>query len=972
MQFLSLRDATRSPIRCALLTVLIVLATDLGLPLLLEAEEISASESAFFEKHIRPLLVDHCYRCHSTQSKKVRGGLVLDSRDGWIRGGDSGQAIIAAKPEVSLLIEAVRYTKPDLQMPPAGKLSKTQIELLVKWVAMGAPDPRLSTNQTTAQKINLEHGRSFWSFQPPTEPDVPAVSDEDWPTSVLDRFILASLENADLRPASPANKRTLIRRATLDLLGIPPSPGEIEAFLADDRPDAFVILVDRLLASPQYGERWARHWLDVARYADSNGLDENLAYGNVWRYRDYVVESFNRDKPYDRFVLEQIAGDLLPPPQTFSGRNEQLIATGFLSLGPKVLAEPDPNKMEVDIIDEQVDTVGRTFMGLTLGCARCHDHKFDPIRTRDYYSFAGIFKSTKTMEHFRLVARWHENSLASKEELADRKAYDERHAKEKGHLDGLVAAANDELIENVKARIADYLIAASETERLGADEEQSKKLASSRELNLIFLKRWQAYLVKTRDETASALAPWHLHQSDLAGTVSSAAPPNAAIARAVGDTRRSTRELAERYEALFQQADTAWKQLVASKPTNDSTDERQLSDPGLDAFRQVLVDPQGPFAIPKDIEPKDLDASYDKVTRRAVKKKRDALAALEQTMPELPHAMGVTEGDATNLRVHIRGSFLNLGDEVNRGFPAVLTGDENHEIGEKESGRLQLGTWLVNPAHPLTARVMANRIWRWHFGTGIVSTPDNFGERGERPVNQPLLDWLALRFMEDGWSIKTLHRRIMLSSTYRMSSSFDADAAEFDPDNRLRWRADVRRLDAETLRDSLLQVSGTLDLTIGGSLLKAKNRGWIFDHTSKDETGYDTSRRSLYLPIVRNHLYEMFQLFDYPDPAVVNGDRSSTTVTPQALFLMNSDFIADATLRMAKSLQEREAPNSRARLHHLYQSVYGRAPTDGEVKTALRFLRHYRNESVQKDPNLDAWQAFCQVLVASNEFVYVQ
>jgi hypothetical protein len=671
--------------------------------------------------------------------------------------------------------------------------------------------------------------RSFWAFQPPADPPSPAVKDAAWAKTPLDRFVLAKLEANGLQPAPPADRRTLIRRAAFDLTGLPPTPEEIDAFLADTSPDAFAHVVDRLLASPHYGERLGRHWLDVARYADSNGLDENVAHGNAWRYRDYVVSAFNRDKPYDQFLLEQLAGDLLPSADP-AIRRERLIATGFLALGPKVLAEVDEKKMEMDIVDEQIDTVGRSLLGLTLGCARCHDHKFDPIPTEDYYALAGIFTSTRTMESFTKVARWHENSIASEQDLARKAEHDRQVARQKEVIQKRLARANDEL--------------------------------------------------KSRLQSGAAL-------------------------------------------------------------------------------------------------PKAPEAMYPEETRAELRRLRGELTRLEKSAPEMPSAMGVTEGSVADVSVHLRGSHLRLGKVAPRRVPRVLAGPDAPVFDSKQSGRLQLARWLVRRDHPLTSRVMVNRIWRWHFGQGLVRTPDNFGKLGEPPTNPALLDWLAHRFVEAGWSVKAMHRLVMLSATYQMSSRHDPRAAERDPDNRLHWRTNVRRLEAEAIRDALLAVSGSLDRTMGGSLLGVPNRGYLFDHTSRDATRYDSPRRSLYLPIIRNHLYDVFQLFDSTDATVQNGDRATTTVAPQALFMMNSDLVAGASNRLAAALLGEAKTDDDGRIRKLYVTAYGRPATADEMAKGRQFVRTCEEELRGSEPDggkrrLRAWACLCQIVVAANEFIYVR
>jgi cytochrome c553 len=766
----------------------------------------------FFEKSVRPLLTKHCYECHSEKAEEVKGGLLLDSRDGWQAGGDSGPAIVPGKPEESLLLSAIGYDDPELQMPPEKQLSDAEIAALRRWIERGAVDPRDGKKSVKPRrgKIDITAGRKFWAFIPPRDPPAPQVKSRDWPVSSLDRFVLAKLESKGIKPAPPADKRTLIRRATFDLIGLPPTPKEIAAFLSDDSPRAFERVVERLLSSPHYGERWGRHWLDVARYADSNGLDENVAHGNAWRYRDWVVASMNRDKPYNEFLIEQLAGDLLPAVNDIKIRHDRLIATGFLSLGPKVLAEVDERKMEMDIVDEQIETVGRAFMGLTLGCARCHDHKFDPVTSDDYYALAGIFKSTKTMDSFTKIAVWHEHPLETGEYR------------------------------------------------------------------------------KLRDE----------HQKT--------------IARRKQDIERLTQK--------------------ATGPENTAAELKRL---------------------------------------------RDELAKLEKSPPAVPTAMGAIEGKIANVRRHLRGSHLTLGDTIPRGVPRVLTSDGTLVIDPKHSGRLELARWLASGDHPLTARVMVNRIWRWHFGRGLVASCDNFGMLGGRPVNGPLLDWLAVRFVRSGWSIKKMHRLIMLSATYRMSSTHDAASARIDPENLLQWRASVRRLEAEAIRDAVLAASGRLDRTMGGSLLHVKNREFFFDHTSKDGTKYDSLRRSIYLPVVRNHLYGLFELFDFPDSATVHGSRATTTVAPQSLSLTNSPLVWESAAHWAAGLLKGEKSSDADRIGKLYVTAFGRPTTKKEIARAEKFLRGYAesitpHESDPKKRTTEAWQALCRAMIASNEFIYVR
>jgi hypothetical protein len=777
----------------------------------------------FFESAVRPVLVEHCQKCHG--SAKQWSGLRLDSRESLLRGGDLGPAIVPGKPDESLLIRAVRQVDDDqdLKMPPDSKLTERQIADLERWVEMGAPFP------TAPESFSRHRDPNHWAFQPPGQPTLPStVQRGDWPASAIDHFVLHELEAAGLAPTMPADKRTLIRRMMFDLTGLPPTPEEIATFLADDRPGAVERLVDRLLASPAYGERWGRHWLDVARYADSNGLDENVAHGNAWRYRDYVVAAFNSDKPYDRFLTEQLAEDLLPAANQ-SERQEQLIATGFLTIGPKVLAEVDEAKMQMDIVDEQIDTVGRTFLGLTLGCARCHDHKFDPIDTADYYGLAGIFKSTRAMENYTKVARWHENVLPSPETDSLQAKYDAELAMKKQALDAFVAAADE------KARVG--------------------------------------------------------------------LSPGATI-------------------------------------------------------------------------PDKLETLYPNETKAELKKLRDALAQLQKNPPELPSAMGATEDRVADEAIHIRGNPLKLGEVVARHVPPAVVGPAAPQFSTSESGRRELAQWLIDPRNPLTPRVIVNRVWRWHFGTGIVRTTDNFGLLGESPSHTELLDWLAHRLMDEGWSIKSLHRLILTSSAYQQSSTPLPESVQRDPENRLLSRMRVRRLDAEEVRDALLAASGQLDSAMGSSLLNVKNRGYLFDHTSKDLTDYTSRRRSLYLPVIRNNVYDVFQLLDFPDPAIPSGDRSTSTVSPQALLMLNSELVMQSATDFAGRLLAGPGTDDQ-RIHEMYALAYGRPATAEEVAANLAFLNSAERslDSTEADPvqrRRHSWSILCQTILASNEFVYVQ
>lgn len=764
----------------------------------------------FFEKQVRPILANRCYPCHGPDAGQGQAGLRLDSLAGMLRGGRSGPAMAPGDPRKSLFILAINHDT-FVQMPPKTKLPQAEIQTLTEWVRTGAPWPNAeapAVQPSVGSRIQgefSEEEKSFWAFQPVVEPAVPTVENPGWVRTPIDRFVMVQLEAKGLRPAPAADKRTLIRRATIDLHGLPPTPEEVAAFLADDSPDAFARIVERLLASPRYGERWGRHWLDVARYADSNGMDDNLTYSDAWRYRDYVIAAFNDDKPYDQFVREQLAGDLLTS-WSDESRAECLIATGFLMVGPKMLAEDDPVKQQMDIADEQLDTSARAFMGLTMGCARCHDHKYDPLRIADYYSLAGIFKSTGTMISYRVDSKWNATALQNP-------------------------------------------------------------------------------------------------------------------------------DLDERLTEL----------------------EREI-----DAHDDVLV-----------------NGNMEKMSSEEREKHEQSLETAKREYDSIPKAMAVTEGKVEDLPIFLRGNHLTPGKLAPRGFPRILAGDRQRLISDKQSGRRELAEWLTRPDHPLTARVMVNRIWKWHLGQGIVRSPDNFGRLGERPDNQPLLDWLAIRFIEGDWSVKALHRLIMHSNTYQMSTPSNHRAIEIDPENRLLWRRDRLRMEVEVIRDSLLAVSGQLDLTMGGTLIHHMNFVNLSGKgKARDPALYDSKRRSVYLPVLRSALYEVFQSFDFPAPSVINGQRSRTTVASQALFMMNSELMLAASHRLADQLLANPAWDDKQRIVRAYELVLLRTPSTQETQEWLDFLAQYEreqhSEGAEAGPQRrQAWQGLCRVLLSSNEFVYV-
>ena len=732
-----------------------------------------AAALTLFEREVRPLLAAKCRSCHG--ETRALGGLRLTGRAALLRGGVRGPAVAPGKPAESRLIAAVEQ-QGDLKMPPGGKLSEREIRSLVEWVRTGAPWPEAEKPAHPSRTSGA--GRAaLWSLQPVRDCTPPAVRNRSWPGSAVDRFLLAKLEAKGLTPAPRADRRTLIRRVTFDLTGLPPTPDEVAAFLADPAPDAFTRLVDRLLASPHYGERWGRHWLDVVRYADSTANDANAVLRYAYRYRDYVVDAFNRDLPYDQFIQEQLAGDLLPARagESATERFRRISATGFLMVGPKALAETDKEQSRLDIVDDQVDVTGRALLGLTVACARCHDHKFDPIPTADYYALAGIFRSTEPFQ----------------------------------------------------------------------------------------------------DEVRNASMWWEFPLEPAAG----------------------------------------------EKP--------------------VLV-------------------------------------------------MAPKEGKVVDLRIHVRGNRLTLGDPAPRGFLRAVGGARPAALPTGQSGRLELARWITSPDNPLVRRVLVNRVWQHHFGAGLVTTSDNFGLRGAAPSHPELLDWLACRFAESGWSLKALHRLLLNSSTYQMAGTPSAAAQVADPGNRLLWRMPRRRLEAEELRDAVLAVSGRLDRTRGGApemdlVLKTAQaidakRGFYVANTRSDDPCYRSERRALYLPVLRNAPPEVLALFDAADPNNVTAVRNDTTVPPQAMFMLNHPFVREQALQFARSLHAEPAGLAAAsdaeRLRSAYARALNRAPSPVELADALAYLSRYAEQARRMgrppaDAALAAWQSYCQMLFCTNEFIYV-
>lgn len=744
-----------------------------GLSAMSESAPISADDLAFFESKIRPVLEDNCYKCHSRDADKIKGGLLLDSREGLMHGGYTGDAVVPGNPAESLLIVAINHADEDFKMPSKRrKLADHEIADLTEWVMRGAPDPRTRVADG-GDPAYAGVGKNHWAYQPVRQPAIPDAALANWSDAPIDRFVGAKLVANELTPNDAADKHTLLRRVTFDLTGLPPTREEQNAFVSDKSPKAFAKVVDRLLASPHYGEHWGRYWLDVARYADTKGdapRRDDLRYPHAWTYRDYVIDAFNSDKPYNDFIVEQLAADRLiavdekgrpkKSAQIKPQERELLAAMGFLTLGNQF------NGRRNDVIDDQIDVTTKAFLGLTVSCARCHDHKFDPIPTEDYYSLYGIFANSVQPADLPVTGR--------------------------------VRPTPD---------VLDY------AEKRKVLKAQGQKLAERyREAQ----RNRENYTAQQRRELQN-------------------------------EERRIRREMGD----------------------------LETGHPGSPSRAHALFD--------------------------------------NRRIREYP--------------VLLRGEAGNKGDMVPRRFLEVLGGENRPKYDKKSSGRLQLAQAIADPANPLTARVLVNRVWQQHFGEGFVATPDDLGNMSSLPTHPTLLDYLATQFVDSGWSIKALHREILLSATYQQSSAANPAYAEIDPNNHLLWRANLRRLDIEEVHDSLLAMAGMLDASqIGGKPV----------HIGSAEFA---ERRAVYTWIDRQNPAELFTQFDFPNPDIPSGRRYETIVPQQSLFLMNSPLVIETARALVQSPEFMKAKNNRQRVQELYQQIFQRPPTDQEFELCAKYLR---------------------------------
>ena len=770
-------------------------------------------DAEFFEKRVRPVLVDRCYACHG---EKVQwGGLRVDSAEGLQKGGTRGPALRPGKPEDSLLIKAISYKDAQLQMPPTEKLPDEEVAALTEWIRMGAPDPR-SASVSGAVANDIESGRKHWAYQSPRRPAVPNVKNTRWPRTDIDRFILAKLEDNSLRPVGDAKRATWLRRVYFDLTGLPPTPDEIQAFVNDIRPEAHSLAVDKLLASRGFGERWGRHWLDVARFGESVTL-RGFIFKEAWRYRDYVIESFNKDIPYDRFVKEQVSGDLIAYP-TLEERQRGLVATTFLMLGNTNLEEQDKKQLEMDVVDEQLDTLGKAFLAQTIGCARCHDHKFDPIPTRDYYAMAGILRNVKALEHAN-VSKWMERPLPLEEA---QEAIYRKHEAAVASLQARINVAKDNA-KSLAAKSAEVsgpvkpsIIAASELPGIVVDSSQARAVGEwkhSRYSSHFVGDGYLHDLNAGKGEKTLTFLPDITRPGSYEVRLAYVHAPNRAanvpvtVFHADGETpvhvnQQEPPTIDGRFVSLGQfrfEGNGFGYALVSSEGTTGYVT--------ADAVQFIPVDTTK-VSSSSDSRQRTNSATSDKAGSDPASAATSQVKALEAELKKLndegparPMVMSVQEETGTgDIPVHFRGSVHTLGDKVPRGFLQVATYGKPPAIPSNESGRRELGEWLASPSNPLTARVMANRVWHWLFGTGLVRSVDNFGTTGEVPSHPELLDYLAVRFVEQGWSIKKLVREIVLSRVYQLNSAADGgipSPPKIDGDYRHRLprlRKPIRRI----------------------------------------------------------------------------------------------------------------------------------------------------------------------------------
>lgn len=970
----------------------------------IEAEEISEQDLKFFESKIRPVLVERCYSCHSAGADEIGGRLRLDSREGVLQGGESGPAIVANKPDESLLISALRYD--GTEMPPEAPLSEAEINHFVEWIRRGAPDPRLAKKAEVAETPAFELSREeHWSFFPRSPGGLPAVKDPSWVLEPLDQFVLARLEEAQLQPTQEAEPRRKLRRLYYDLIGLPPTFDEIIAFenaVAADPRGAWSAQVDELLSRPQFGERWGRHWLDVARYGESNGddgLGRNASFPQAWRYRDYVIEAFNNDVPYDQFLAEQIAGDLLPA-DSAEERNRQLVATGFLAIGAKPAAAMN-NNFAMDVVDDQINVISTGVMGLSISCARCHDHKHDPITIQDYYALAGIFTSTETLYGraadegltapptplHELLAQWNVDEpepVLLKETPQFPDDYGQKIDLPKPQIHESLRDKPEKLTAEGEVAFTPEVFARVDQSGLRGELPEP-----STDYSVAF---WFKNDMGNSDRPITA----YLFSRGPAGD------EKVGDHLGIGGTHEK-----ERTGKLFLYNGSATKQSVAGNTVIPSGTWNHLvlvrKEDEVRLYLNGVPQPEFSGKVPSTLGESKTFVLATRTDKFAPLKGNVAEFALfdraiatdEIQMlhgasgqprgvvkpPPIGLAMGVRDRDkAADCKVHVDGETGKQAAVVARGFPQAFQSagwDPEVQFGETGSGRLQLVNWITDPLHPQTARVMVNRVWMHLFGQAIVSTPNDFGVYGSRPTHPELLDYLAQRFVDEGWSVKQLIRHIVHSRTYQLDSVASDTLMQADPDNQLYGRHRRRRLDAESLRDSLLHAAGNLDLAPRqGSDVESTVALINWPPGASTNLHQESLHRSIYLCMLRHAPPPELAAFDLPDFVNVVGQRNESTLPTQSLFLLNSPIVIEQAETLANDLLEDDSENQTRPFIEGYRRVLQRDPTSEEVGRANVYVQSMQSQlmaaAVEEDQALRrAWASWCQALLASNEFRFV-
>lgn len=1045
----------------------------------------------FFEKKIRPVLVEHCFKCHGNGNRK--GQLQLDSRASMLKGGEIGTVVIPGQPDKSLLIKAIRYTDDQLKMPPKGKLPDANIADFIQWVKSGAPWPEdavVKGGPAGKEPVALNARRRPWSLEPLQKHLLPTCANKSWARSPIDTFILAKLEGAGLRPSPPADKRSLIRRVTYDLTGLPPTVEEIDDFLKDDSPIAFEKVVDRLLASPHYGERWGRHWLDLVRFAETSGHEYDLEMPEAYVYRDYVIRALNANVPYDEFLVEHLAGDLLPHPRRHptDGFNESVIGTGFWFLGESIHSPVDVRADECDRIDNQIDVWGKTFLGLTVACARCHDHKFDPISSRDYYALMGYLESSRYQRAFIDPPERDQATYLRLEKLKNQlqtRAIEIATRSLKSNIEKLARNLSTELVSiptnGSPKRLDNSTRTPSEfsTKRMEILKKTKaiSAVAVERQKRDILFEDFKKGTFQDWFVTGNAFgsAPCQMTQTILSSdpdrpvkeVVGPCVANSGRVSNRLQGAIRSKTFVIQKKKVLYRVAgrgshinliidgyqrirDPIYGGLTITIDHGDKYEWR-VQDVGMwlghRAYIEIIDDGPGYVACDKIVfsddsspppaphplmarilddnemkSPQALERKYqgllleiveqwrsktlnqaeDQDTRvdllnwmlqsdlasktgnvsNATVQEREAWSALwtqfRQVENELPvprRAMAMAEGTGWNEPVHIRGNHKTLGEMMPRRFLEVIAGDHQPRP-VNGSGRLELAQRMLDSAYPLLARVMVNRIWQHLFGEGIVRSTDNFGNLGEPPTHRELLDYLATEFIRQGWSIKKMHRLILLSSTYQMASTHSLTQSStengegVDPENKLLHRMAIRRLEAECIRDAILAVSGRLDRKMYGPgvlpYLTSHLDGRGRPETSGPLDG--AGSRSIYINVRRNFLTPMFLAFDFPIPFTTIGRRSTSNVPAQALTLMNNPFVLEQAKNWAKQILAMPDATPQ-RVTRMFEAALARPPSDTESADALVFIEQQSQVYGQAD-DARAWIDLCHVILNVKEFIY--